>query len=136
RECHRYRVDRPHHLGEPVTAPVPPATAGVDRRRLERVWRCFNAAGRLQHWPSKRSEQILALWIVWSQLPKNEQFSELEINSMLAGWHDLGDHALLRRDLVDLGLLQRTPNGAVYRVANADVPADAAAAIAGFGAER
>ena len=105
--------------------------AAVDPRKLQRVWRCFDATGRLQRWPSKRSEQILALWIVWSQLPQDQQFSELEVNSMLAGWHDLGDHALLRRDLVDMGLLQRTPNGAVYRRANAAVPADAAAAIDG-----
>lgn len=106
----------------------------IDRRKLERVWRCFDAGGRLQRWPSKRSEQILALWIVWSLLPKGQQFSELEINSMLGGWHDLGDHALLRRDLVDLGLLQRTPNGAIYRAANAEVPPDAALAIEKFAA--
>jgi hypothetical protein len=108
------------------------ASAAVDRRKLERVWRCFDDKGRLQRWPKKRSEQILVLWIVWSQLPKNVQLSELEVKSMLGGWHDFDDHALLRRDLVDLGLMQRTPNGAIYRVANADVPPDAAAAIAGM----
>jgi hypothetical protein len=112
--------------GDESTAPA------VDKRKLERVWRCFDGTGRLQRWPKKRSEQILALWIVWSQLPKNRQYAEIDINSMLGGWHDLGDYALLRRDLVDLGLLQRTPNGAVYRVANAEVPPDAAAAIARF----
>jgi hypothetical protein len=112
---------------------LPDATAtAVDRRKLERVWRCFDETGRLQRWPKKRSEQILALWIVWFLLPKNQQFSESEINGMLGGWHDLGDHALLRRDLVDLGLLQRTPNGAIYRAVNAEVPPDAAAAIARF----
>ena len=110
-----------------------PISPAAEKRRLERVWRCFDESGRLQRWPSKRSEQILALWIVWSQLPKGTQFSELEVNSMLAGWHDLDDHALLRRDLIDLGLMQRTPNGAIYRVANAEVPPDAAAAIAKFG---
>ena len=104
----------------------------VAQRKLQRVWRCFDESGRLQRWPSKRSEQLLALWIVWSQLPKNTQLSELDVNAMLAGWHDLDDHALLRRDLVDLGLMQQTPNGAVYRVVNAEVPPDAAAAIAGM----
>lgn len=113
-------------------ASPPDAAPPVERRKLERVWRCFDESGRLQRWPKKRSEQILALWIVWSFLPKNQQFSETEINSMLGGWHDLGDHALLRRDLVDLGLLQRTPNGAIYRAVNAEVPLDAAAAIARF----
>jgi hypothetical protein len=119
-------------MGEPVMTDDQTQPA-VDRRKLDRVWRCFDGRGRLQRWPSKRSEQILVLWIVWSQLPKNTQFTELEVKSMLAGWHDLEDHALLRRDLVDLGLLRRTPNGAVYRCVNAEVPPDAATAIAGPG---
>jgi hypothetical protein len=103
-------------------------------KRLKRVWRCFDATGRLQRWPTKRSEQILVLWIIWSQLPADTRFSESEVNSMLAGWHDTDDYALLRRELIELELMQRTPTGSVYRRANPDVPADAAAAIARFAA--
>ncbi len=112
---------------------VEPELDRPSRKRVERVLRCFNETGRLQRWPSKRSEQIVALWIVWSQIPSDTRFSESEVNGMLGGWHDVGDHALLRRDLVDLGLLLRTPTGSVYRRAEpAEIPPDAAAAIARF----
>jgi len=105
----------------------------LEKKRVDRVMRCFDETGRLQRWPKKRSEQIVALWVVWSQIPADTQFTESDVNGMLGGWHDIGDHALLRRDLVDLGLLQRTPTGSVYRRANPEeIPADAAAAIARF----
>lgn len=106
----------------------------IDQRRLERVWRCFDATGRLQRWPARRAEQVLALWIVWSQLPQDRRYTEPEINTMLGGWHDLGDHALLRRDLIDMGLLRRTTDGAICRVAQAEPPPDAAAAMSRFAA--
>lgn len=96
-----------------------------EARRLGRVARCFDAAGRLQRWPSRRADQLLALWIVWSYLPDGSQFSEPEINAMLRDWHDFEDYVLLRRDLCDLGLLQRTPTGSVYRKASAKMPPEA-----------
>jgi hypothetical protein len=101
----------------------------IAARKLERVRRCFDGVGRLQRWPNKRAEQVLVSWVVWSMLPEGTRFSEAEINTMLGGWHDLGDQALLRRELVDLGLLQRTPTGSIYRRANPPVPDDAAASL-------
>lgn len=109
------------------------ALAPPDLKRVERAVRCFDAAGRLQRWPSKRSEQIVLLWVIWSQLPAETRFTEQEVSAMLGSWHDSGDHALLRRELVDLGLLQRTQTGSVYRRASAqDIPPDAAMAIGRF----
>jgi hypothetical protein len=108
-------------------------TEAVDQRRLERVWRCFDATGRLQRWPNKRAEQILVLWIVWSQLPDDTRMNEFEFSSLLSRWHDYEDYALLRRDLFDLGLVNRTQTGSIYRKTSRDViPAEAAAAIAKF----
>jgi hypothetical protein len=108
-------------------------TAAVERRRLERVRRCFDATGRLQRWPNKRAEQLVVLWIVWSQLPDDTRMSEAEFSSLLGRWHDYEDYALLRRELFDLGLVQRTQTGSIYRkVSRDDVPPDAAAAIATF----
>ena len=40
--------------------------------------------------------------------------------------HLFGDHALLRRELCDMGLLSRTPNGSVYRRIERPMPPDAA----------
>ena len=108
------------------------ADAPLDHKRIERVARCFDETGRLQRWPSKRADQLLLLWVVWSYIPADTRFTEPEVNSMLRDWHDYEDYVLLRRELVDLGLLQRTPTGSVYRRGEAEVPPDGAALIARF----
>ncbi|QQR38605.1 DUF2087 domain-containing protein [Devosia rhizoryzae] len=100
-------------------------SAGPAAKQMERVARCFDAKGRLQRWPSKRSEQVLVLWVVWSQLPDDVQMSESEVSAMLRGWHDYEDFALLRRDLCDLDLLRRTPDGRIYRKIAQDMPEEA-----------
>ncbi len=94
----------------------------AERSRVERVWRCFDETGRLQRWPSKRSEQELVLWIIWSMLPDGTRFNEAEFSSLLRAWHDFEDYALLRRDLADLDLVRRTPDGSVYRKVSHDIP--------------
>ncbi len=106
------------HLGEPMNQPI-------QQKHITRVARCFDAKGRLQRWPSKRSEQLLVLWVVWWQLPGDQQMSEMELNGLLKGWHDYEDYALLRRELVDLDLMRRTPDGRVYRKISQTIPAEA-----------
>ncbi len=92
---------------------APQGTA--DLAALERVARCFGPEGRLTRWPAKRSDQILALWVLWSKLPAREEFNEKQISDRLKTLHDFGDHALLRRDLIGLGLFFRTDDCRVYR---------------------
>lgn len=84
-------------------------------KRIERVARCFDGSGRLQRWPSRRADQELALWRIWSQLPGDGQMDELEINAMLRAWHDYEDYVHIRRELIELDLLRRTPDGGIYR---------------------
>lgn len=103
--------------------------APVDAKRIASAARCFDAGGRLQRWPSKRAEQLLVLWVVWSYLPDDQQLSEPEVNSILRDWHDYEDYALLRRELCDLDMMRRTPNGRVYRKVARDMPAEAVALV-------
>ena len=100
----------------PVERPAdaPPAPA-VDLRRVERVQRCFSPEGRLLRWPSRREDQVLALWGLWAQIPSRRDFTEQEISQVLKTLHDFGDHALLRRAMVDMGYVARTPDGRIYR---------------------
>jgi hypothetical protein len=101
----------------------------IDARLVERVSRCFDRQGRLMRWPSKRSEQVPVLWALWAQLPSGEVHTEQEISGRLKAMHAFGDHALLRRELVELGLVSRTPDCREYRRVEQPVPADAAALI-------
>lgn len=111
---------------------APPETApkdSADLAAVERVARCFGPEGRLTRWPAKRSDQILALWVLWSKLPAREELNEKQISDRLKTLHDFGDHALLRRDLIGLGLFFRTDDCRVYRRIEQAPPATAVALI-------
>lgn len=117
----------------PAEAPAaePPAPA-VDLRRVERVLRCFSPEGRLLRWPSRREDQVLALWGLWAQIPSRRDFTEQEISQVLKTLHDFGDHALLRRELFETRLVSRTPDCRAYRRIEQPPPADAATLIGGL----
>lgn len=86
-----------------------------DEARVLRTLRVFDREGRIIRWPSKRSQQELCLWALWSKIPRGRSFTEREIGEFLNGLHSFGDAALLRRDLVDLALMSRKRDGSDYR---------------------
>jgi hypothetical protein len=79
------------------------------------VLRLFDERGRLLRWPSRRAEQVLALWALWMPFDGKRRYSEREVNEVINAHHAFGDHCLLRRELVELKLLARTPGGEQYR---------------------
>ncbi|MET3648800.1 DUF2087 domain-containing protein [Phyllobacterium ifriqiyense] len=112
----------------PVEVPLPtgrPIAAGPDRKLVERVVRSFDDAARLMRWPSRRADQIASLWILWAQFPSAREMPERDVSTLLKGIHLFGDHALLRRELCDLGLVARNPSGSVYRRVERPMPLDA-----------
>lgn len=111
-------------LASPPQQPV-----AVDYRRVERVAGHFDANALLVRWPAKRSHQQLCLWWLWSQLPSGQCYPEAQANALLQALHGFGDHALLRRELCDGGLMSRTRDGYSYRRIERKPPADAAALI-------
>ncbi|MFB9952231.1 DUF2087 domain-containing protein [Rhizobium puerariae] len=87
----------------------------ADEARVLKTLRVFDREGRLVRWPGKRSQQELCLWFLWSKIPRGRTFTEREIGEFLNTQHLFGDAALLRRDLFDLGLVQRKRDGSDYR---------------------
>ncbi len=71
-------------------------------------------AGRLTQWPSKRSQQLVALEYLASKIAPDKHYTEREINELLNLWHSFGDPALLRRELFELGYVNRERNGSAY----------------------
>ncbi|HYO72506.1 MAG TPA: DUF2087 domain-containing protein [Archangium sp.] len=80
----------------------------------EKLARYLDAEGRLKGWPSKRSDQLQALHYLAARLPAGVEWSERELNDLLKGLHTFGDWALLRRDLYDARLLDRSLDGRRY----------------------
>lgn len=105
--------------------PSPPEPELVDFVRVKRLLRMFDPEGKLERWPSKRSQQELCLWVIWSKLPARQVLTEKEINLLLNDNHLFGDHALLRRWLCDYGMMSRTRDGREYRRVEKRPPAEA-----------
>ncbi len=101
----------------------------VNYKLVHRVTRFFDEQHRLIRWPGKYSQRMLCLWVVWSHIPARSSFTEKEISELLNDWHLFGDHALLRRELVDNRMMERTPDGRCYKRLEVRPPADAVALL-------
>jgi len=111
-------------LGEPLSTPEP-----VDHALVERVAGHFDTEGQFLRWPSRYSHQCLALWVLWSRLQAGAVYSEFDISLAIRNNHRFGDHALIRRAMIDAGLIARTLDGREYRRVERKPPGEALALI-------
>ncbi|WP_293933717.1 DUF2087 domain-containing protein [Iodobacter sp.] len=100
-------------------APLPASTQSALTRRLLRH---FDEQGRLIHWPKKFSEQRHCLWPVWANIPAATEMTEKAANEWIKSAEAIGDHVLLRRELVNDQLITRTPDCRVYQRLEQSVP--------------
>lgn len=79
--------------------------------------RYFDAEGRIERYPKKLDERMGMLRVVAAKVMKHgEHLAEAELTAKLGQYSD--DPALLRRYLVDYGMLLRQPDGSSYRLAD------------------
>ncbi len=93
---------------------TPPPVAAKPSRQLDRARRVFDG-GIMTRWPQQTAVQGLCLWVFWARLPARQDMTETEVNAVLKAGHSFGDHALLRRSLIDHRLVTRTTDGKIYR---------------------
>lgn len=110
---------------EALTQPFAPPREPADFVKVRRVARHFDPSGNLLRWPGKYSERQLCLWVLWSRLRARQVMSEKQVNEGLNAQHTFGDHALLRRELVEGGWLIRTRDGSRYERVERRPPGDA-----------
>jgi hypothetical protein len=125
------RPEQPAPAAPTLAAPEPAPQA--DPALLKRLRRYFDQDGRLVRWPGKFSHRLPCLWAIWARIPAGRDLAEPEVNRLVAGLHLFGDHALLRRELCDRGLVQRTPDGRRYRRLERRPPPEALALIGQLG---
>lgn len=107
-----------------------PEPEPVDHRKIEQILRCFDASGVLLRWPKKTSHQRLALWWCWAAMPSRRDLTEPEVNVVLKALNGFGDHVLMRREMIDWGMMTRSLDCKVYRRVETKPPAEAASLIA------
>jgi hypothetical protein len=98
-------------LPPPAEERAAPTLSDNARRALQQ----FDARGRLLRWPAKRSIQKLCMWLLWMRFDADRIYTESEVNTVLKAANAFGDHVTLRRELINDGLMQRTPDCREYR---------------------
>ncbi|WP_291326489.1 DUF2087 domain-containing protein [Desulfovibrio sp. UCD-KL4C] len=112
RNFQHFRVQ--HESIKILEAPKSPSPE-LNLKLVKRLVRFFDEDGQLIRWPKKFSERIVCLWVMWSRIPAKQSFSEKEISDLLEKEHLFGDYALLRRELVDRGMVVRNTDGSQYK---------------------
>lgn len=68
----------------------------------------LNERGQIKNFPSKRKNKILVLEYLGEKFEKNRIYSESEIDEIINQYHLFGDSNLLRRELYEIKLLNRS----------------------------
>jgi predicted transcriptional regulator len=70
--------------------------------------------GRITRWSSKLKDQQAMMTYVVEKFEPARAYSEKEVNELLQQWYLDADYVLLRRSMIDAGLLHRTKDGFRY----------------------
>ena len=112
---------------------TPPAPLSEPARKALRL---FDSRGRLVQWPSKYAVQRQAMWLLWTRFEARRAYTEREVNEVLKAAHTFGDHATLRRELVNHKLLERKSDCSEYRRLPARPDPETRALLAAWRARR
>ncbi|MBC6938266.1 MAG: DUF2087 domain-containing protein [Chloroflexi bacterium] len=74
----------------------------------------LDGEGRVLRWPSKRSIQRQVIDYLAGKFEIGRDYTEREVNALLNRHHTFDDAALLRRELFELGYLNREKDGSKY----------------------
>ena len=123
---------RPRAVAQAL-APEPPAELGDTAAKALRL---FDDSGRLTRWPVKFGVQRMMLWGLWLRFDSRRKYDEREVNELLNAWHLFGDHCTLRRELINMRLLERKSDGSEYRKVQARPDAETMAMLRALRARR
>lgn len=92
-----------------------PAKDGVvESRQMAEFLHVLDHRGRIKRWPKRFDEKKFVLELLQSKFVRGRAYSEKEVNDIIREWHLFDDHALLRREMVDRCLVNRTNDGRKY----------------------
>lgn len=86
----------------------------TDAKLIEKLSHFYEESGLLKQYPSKRPLRKIVLQRIADMLEKGKEYTEKEINTVILSNISFSDVELIRRELIDSGLLSRTRNGAKY----------------------
>ena len=81
---------------------------------MEKIQKLLDPKGALVRWPKHPDERAACLEYFATKIEIGKKYKEMEINMILKQWHTFNDHPMLRRELVNVGILDRSPDGKEY----------------------
>lgn len=78
------------------------------------IARFLDDTGRITQLPRKQKTRLAVLEYLAGKFDDDCFYSEQQVNEICCQWHTFGDYFLLRRELVDNGLLSRKQDGSQY----------------------
>lgn len=76
--------------------------------------RFLDADGKITALPKKRPARMLVLARLAEKFEPSRDYTEREVNRIIDAWHTFGDLFLLRREMIEAGVLCRTRDGSRY----------------------
>jgi hypothetical protein len=71
---------------------------------------------RIKQFPSKRKQQVISMLYLGYKFDAERKYKESEINDILGQWVTFSDIAMLRRDMINTGVLCRKTDCSEYWV--------------------
>lgn len=96
----------------------------LDTTQLKKIIRYFDKSLVLHTWPNKEGLRVLCLWFIWSRIPFENTYNEIEFNWLLNSLHSYKDPARLRRYLVSYDFVTRSADCSDYRRLKREIPPD------------
>ena len=76
--------------------------------------RFLDEEGKVKLWPSKQAPREEVFCYLADKFEMGRDYTEHEVNAVLASWHTFGDLFILRRGLIESGWLMRLKDGSRY----------------------
>ena len=74
----------------------------------------INELDQIVRWPKKPNDKLFTVEWLSKKFKFEKQYSEKEVNTIIEVHHSFNDIALLRRELITRGLLERKNDGSIY----------------------
>lgn len=78
------------------------------------IERFLDEEGKLRQLPSRQAPRGEAYAYLAGKFELGREYTEHEVNAILASWHTFGDYFILRRGLIESGWLCRLRDGSKY----------------------
>lgn len=83
---------------------------------MEALKRFLDSEGRIRSWPRKKADKRAVLEYLATKFEAGRTYTEAEVNEIILEWHLFDDHTLLRRELYDAFLIDRSPDCREYKL--------------------